>query len=93
MDTLLEKRKRLLYRSLHRGCKEMDVILGNFALHHIYLLSAEEINEYEKVVDTNDYQLYKYIVGEELVPEYLNSNLMKNIVDFNRSLVMLRFSK
>ncbi|GAT75757.1 TPR repeat-containing protein [Ehrlichia ruminantium] len=93
MDPVLEKRKRLLYRSLHRGCKEMDIILGNFALHHIYLLSIEDVDEYEKVVNTNDYQLYKYITGEELVPEYLSSNIIKNIVDFNKSLVMSKFSK
>ncbi|QGR03008.1 succinate dehydrogenase assembly factor 2 [Ehrlichia ruminantium] len=93
MDTLLEKRKRLLYRSLHRGCKEMDIILGNFALHHIYLLSNEDVDEYEKVVNTSDYQLYKYITGEELIPECLDRNLVRNIVDFNESIVKLKFSK
>ena len=24
--------KKLLYRSIHRGCKETDILLGNFAI-------------------------------------------------------------
>ncbi|WDM85470.1 succinate dehydrogenase assembly factor 2 [Ehrlichia sp. JZT12] len=92
MDNLLTKRKKLLYRSLHRGCKEMDIILGNFALHHIYLLSPEDVHEYEKIINISDHQLYRYITGEESVPLSLDSNVMSNIINFNKLLVESRFS-
>ncbi|MGN7618793.1 MAG: succinate dehydrogenase assembly factor 2 [Ehrlichia sp.] len=92
MGDLLEKRKKLLYRSLHRGCKEMDIILGNFALHHIYVLSHEDIDRYEKIVNVNDHQLYKYITGEESIPISLDSGMMMNIINFNMSSVASKFS-
>ncbi|WP_043881617.1 succinate dehydrogenase assembly factor 2 [Ehrlichia chaffeensis] len=92
MDELLVKRKRLLYRSLHRGCKEMDIILGNFALHCIHLLSSKDVDEYEKIVNTSDYQLYKYITGEELIPQYLDNNIMKDIIRINESLIKSKFA-
>ena len=92
MDNLLTKRKKLLYRSLHRGCKEMDIILGNFALHHIYLLSPGDVHEYEKIINISDHQLYRYITGEESVPLSLDSNVMSNIINFNKLLVESRFS-
>ncbi|WP_410521729.1 succinate dehydrogenase assembly factor 2 [Ehrlichia minasensis] len=90
MDELLTKRKKLLYRSLHRGCKEMDIILGNFASYYIHLLSDKDIEAYEKIVDTNDHQLYKYITGEELIPQDLDSNIMRSIIALNESLVKSR---
>ncbi|AHC39567.1 succinate dehydrogenase assembly factor 2 [Ehrlichia muris] len=87
MNELLVKRKKLLYRSLHRGCKEMDIILGNFASHYIHLLSSEDIDKYETIVSTNDHQLYKYIIGQDPIPQYLDNSIMKNIISFNESLV------
>ena len=92
MDDLLVKRKRLLYRSLHRGCKEMDIILGNFALHHIYTLSPEDIDNYEKIISVSDHDLYKYITGEEPVPLHLDSDMIMNIINFNMLFVSSKFS-
>ncbi|MGL9725875.1 MAG: succinate dehydrogenase assembly factor 2, partial [Wolbachia sp.] len=34
IDTSLFRRK-LMYRSWHRGCKETDILLGYFALQYI----------------------------------------------------------
>ncbi|QXK91630.1 succinate dehydrogenase assembly factor 2 [Neoehrlichia mikurensis] len=77
------KRKRLLYRSLHRGCKEIDILLGGFATQYLFLLSDEEINAYEKIVDIDDKQLYDYITGKQLIPSSIN-HMMKYIISFNK---------
>src|SRR5262249_35869885 len=37
------RRKRLLYRSVYRGNKENDILLGQFARAHIASLSAAEL--------------------------------------------------
>ena len=42
-DGLDERRKRLLFRSWHRGIREMDLVYGRFADAHIADLSATEL--------------------------------------------------
>ncbi|KAF2282089.1 hypothetical protein GH714_042913 [Hevea brasiliensis] len=66
-DFGLEGRKRrLLYRSTHRGCKETDILLGAFAERYLALLDEEELVRYEKIVELDDELLYSYVVGHFL---------------------------
>ena len=46
-DGLDERRRRLLFRSWHRGIREMDLVLGRFADAHIATLSDADLDEYE----------------------------------------------
>ncbi len=52
-------RKKLSYASTHRGCKEMDIILGNFARRHLDALSDNEIIAYSELLKLSDDSLYK----------------------------------
>jgi succinate dehydrogenase flavin-adding protein (antitoxin of CptAB toxin-antitoxin module) len=52
-------RKKLLYNSTHRGCKEMDIILGNFARLHLNFLNNDELNTYNELLKLPDDTLYK----------------------------------
>jgi succinate dehydrogenase flavin-adding protein (antitoxin of CptAB toxin-antitoxin module) len=56
-------RKKLLYMSTHRGCKEMDIILGKFAESELNSLTDEEIATYEKLLELSDDILYNTISG------------------------------
>ncbi len=67
------RRKRLLYQSLHRGCKETDMILGNFATKYLEKLSDAEIDLYENFINEKDWDIYAWVVGSlELPPEHRN---------------------
>ena len=50
------RRRRLLFRSWHRGIREMDLVLGRFADAHIGTLSEAELDEYERWLDVPDQQ-------------------------------------
>lgn len=78
-------RKKLLYRSLHRGCKETDILLGSFAAKFIDHFSDYELNEYEKIVNLDDHKLYSYITGKQAIPISLDSNIINSIIEFNSS--------
>lgn len=54
-------RKKLIYMSVHRGCKEMDLILGKFAISEIFKLSDDEVKIYAKLIQTNDTILYNIL--------------------------------
>lgn len=67
-------RKRLRYRSWHRGCKETDLILGHFAEQFLDVFGGEELQLFESLLDENDSDLFKWLTGEEQVPERLKAN-------------------
>ncbi len=61
--------------STHRGCKEIDIILGKFVEQNLDKLTDEEIELYEKLLSENDVDLYSAIVNiiyNEPIPENLN---------------------
>ncbi|WP_169193468.1 FAD assembly factor SdhE [Anaplasma platys] len=80
----VETRRRLFYRSAHRGCKEMDILLGAFAGNNLHLLRAEKLANYEVIVDLDDETLYSYIVGRVEVPDNIDRELIGLIADYAR---------
>ena len=60
-----EFQNRLIYRSWHRGTKELDLILGNFISDNISQLSEGEITEFEVLLNSEDPDIYKWIVKFE----------------------------
>ncbi|MGL9732176.1 MAG: succinate dehydrogenase assembly factor 2 [Wolbachia sp.] len=75
-------RKKLMYRSWHRGCKETDMLLGYFALKYLNKFSLNELIEYEKIVDLDDYELYCYITRKANLPSNLDIKIMDLITCF-----------
>ncbi len=76
-------RRKLMYRSWHRGCKETDILLGHFALKYLDKFSLSELIEYEKIVDLDDCELYCYITRKTLLPPDLSSEVVDLIACFN----------
>lgn len=74
--------KKLLYRSTHRGCKEMDSILGEFAKHNLDALSEEELILYEKLLDVEDACIYDWVSGRLNPPDEHSNLLLSKIIDF-----------
>lgn len=66
---LENNRKRLIFRSNHRGTKEMDLIMGSFAAAHVPLFSEDELAAYEDFLGENDPDVYNWITGVEQPPE------------------------
>ena len=52
-------KKKILYRSKHRGTKEMDLILGNFVMKYIDDLNERDLNNLEHFILTEDEILYQ----------------------------------
>ena len=53
-------KKQIIYRSTHRGSKEMDLLLGNFVKKYIEELNDSELNDLEKLLFLEDEMLYKW---------------------------------
>ena len=69
-DELIEnKRRRLIFRSAHRGIKEMDLIMGGFANAHVPDFTDDELAEYDALLCNNDPDLYNWITKKEPAPD------------------------
>lgn len=56
--------KQLKYRSNHRGCKETDVLLGNFFNEKFSQLSDDELEIYRHFIEEDDMLIYDWILGK-----------------------------
>lgn len=68
MQELEKKRKQLVFRSHHRGTKEMDLIMGSFADAHVGGFDEGQLQQYEDLLQNNDPDLYNWITGQEDPP-------------------------
>tara|TARA_B100000686_G_C16053779_1_gene601246 strand:+ start:315 stop:569 length:255 start_codon:yes stop_codon:yes gene_type:complete len=53
-------KKKIIYRSTHRGSKEMDLLLGSFAKQNINNLNDSELNDLNDLLQFNDDILSKW---------------------------------
>jgi len=67
-ETTENKRKRLIFRSDHRGIKEMDLILGSFARKNVPDFTEDELAQFDDLLKENDPDLYNWITGKEPPP-------------------------
>ncbi len=74
------RRCKLLFRSWHRGIREMDLILGYFADTRIDKLSDEELDLYEVLLGIADNELLSWIIGVALVPAEVDTSVYRQIV-------------
>ena len=63
MDDIEIHRKKLLFRAGHRGTKEMDMLLGNFANKYIQLFDEIELVMLSTLLDCEDDLIYKCLTN------------------------------
>ena len=81
-DPLATRRKRLLFRSRHRGFREMDLLLGRFAERHLPTFSERQLQLFEEMLEVGDPDLYAWLVGRETPPAGLTHDVMRLFLNF-----------
>ncbi len=76
------RRRKLLFRSWHRGMKEMDLIFGQYADQHIATMDEDTLNEFERLLEVLDPDLFKWITGEDKTPEAFDTILFRDLILF-----------
>ena len=77
------RRKRLIYRSQHRGTKESDALLGRFAGRFASSMTDVELGLFEALLDQPDPDLVDWVLGSAPVPEVHDHELMRRLIRFN----------
>lgn len=73
------RRKRMKFQCWHRGIREMDLILGNFADKFLADLSGLELDDLSTLLDQPDTDVYQWIVGQAPVPQAFDTPVFKRV--------------
>ena len=74
--------KKLLYRSNHRGTKEMDLLIGGFANKNLKILSPKELKEFEILLNFTDKELSSWLVDNKKNIDLEKFSISKRIKEF-----------
>ena len=76
------RRKRALYRSWHRGTRELDEILGPFAERHVNAMAETQLDQFEILLERPEPELFSWFVEREPVPHEHRSDVLSMILAF-----------
>lgn len=70
-ESIETKRARLLYSCRKRGILETDLILSTYASKHLETMGLEELVEFDKLMEENDWDIYYWVTGGKVAPEHV----------------------
>ena len=76
------RRKRLLFRSWHRGTRELDLLLGGFAERYLSTFSTNQLEVYEQLLEFSDLDIYHWITEVKSVPAFAQSEILTLLQNF-----------
>ncbi len=74
-------RKQILYRSTHRGCKETDFLIGEFAKANLNQIS--DLQLFGEFLEEDDLKIYDWILAKYPQPDKYNS-IVEQIRKFHK---------
>jgi antitoxin CptB len=77
------RQRRILFRSWHRGMREMDLVLGRFADAEIGSLCDSELDDYELLLEARDRDVFSWLTGEAEVPSLYDTPVLRKIRAFH----------
>ena len=69
-------KKQIIYRSMHRGSKEMDLLLGNFVKKYVEKFNINELKDLEDLLFIEDDVIYKWYVKKKFDKRDLNKQII-----------------
>lgn len=76
------RRKRLLFRSWHRGTREADLILGSFAEEYLLGFDDPRLDDYEALLECPDADLFDWIAGRSAPPAEYDTEVTRLLLAF-----------
>ena len=78
-------RRRLRFRSWHRGTREADLLLGGFADATLGRLDADQLARYGELLENEDPDLWDWVTERLPVPPESDSDVLRLLIDYARS--------
>ncbi len=76
-ESLELRRKRLRYRSRHRGTKELDLLLGSFADRHLDTFDTGQLARFEALLEAPSPVIQSWLVDRVPPPAEVESDVLR----------------
>jgi antitoxin CptB len=77
------RRRKILFRSWHRGMRETDLIMGRFAEATIDRLTEQELDHLEQLLEVPDRELLAWVTSETAVPPNFDTAVFRRLREFS----------
>ena len=75
MNNIDKLKKKIIYRSKHRGTKELDLILGKFVEKYIDDLALSELKDLDDFLHNHDEDIYNLYFNKNSKNKIFNSKI------------------
>lgn len=82
-DDLETRRRRLRFRAWHRGTREMDLLMGQFADSELGSLPEAEIDDLELLMEAPDLDVFSWLTGELELPRNYDTAVFRRLRAFH----------
>jgi antitoxin CptB len=82
-EGLDDRRKRLLFRAWRRGVRETDLIVGRFADVYIDRFDEAALDDFERLIEVPNAELYNWVSGEAQVPAEHDTTVLRDLKTFH----------
>ena len=72
-----------MFRAWRRGVREMDLIVGRFADVYIDQFDEPALDDFERLIEVPNADLYAWIVGHETAPADHDTLVLRQLIAFN----------
>jgi antitoxin CptB len=79
------RRRKLLFRAWRRGVREMDLIVGRFADASIGTLDDNALDDFERLIEVPNADLYAWVTGGQNIPSNYDSAVLRQLIAFHRN--------
>ena len=76
-EALKALRRKLGFRAWHRGTSEADLLIGTFADQSLTWFAAEELRQFERLLEEDDPVIDDWITGRQLLPKEHDNRVMR----------------
>jgi antitoxin CptB len=80
---LAARRRRIRFRAWHRGIRELDLLMGRFADLQVESLSGAEIEDFERLLEASDHDVFAWLTGEAMPEEGYDTPLFRKLRGFH----------
>lgn len=79
-------KKQCIYRSVHRGCKELDIVMFRYSAARIEQLSEDELLLYSEFLSLDDSMIYDLITHKLHIPQRYTNAVVIDFISFAQNI-------
>lgn len=77
-------RRRLRFRSLRRGTRESDLVIGGFASRYLNEMSDDQLRQFEALLDQPDQDLLGWALNVSTPPPEFDNEVLDMMRNFRK---------